>query len=56
MASGYEKDACGVDPNRGWNSKPRRRWVQALIDRALLVGGCALLGVMLFGFARLFYG
>ena len=41
MASGYEKDACGVDPNRGWGSRPRRPRVQAWIDCAILT--CALL-------------
>ena len=41
VASGYEKDACGVDPNRGWGSRPRRPRVQAWIDCAILT--CALL-------------
>ena len=56
MASGYEKEACGVDPNRGWNVKPRRRWVQAVIDRAMLVGACILTGVVLIAFGRFLLG
>ena len=56
MASGCEKEACGVDPNRGRDLRPRRRWVQALIDRAMLVGACILIGVVLIAFGRFFFG
>ena len=56
VASGYEKDACGVDPNRGWDVKPRRPWVQALIDRAMLVGACILIGAVLIAFGRFLIG
>jgi hypothetical protein len=31
MASGYEKAACGVDPNKGWGKPTRRdRWLSLL--------------------------
>ena len=56
MASGYEKSACGVDPNRGWDPKPRRPWVQALIDGAILIGGYTLTGAVLFSFGRFLLG
>jgi hypothetical protein len=46
VASGYEKDACGAGPDRGWDLKPRWPWVQALMDRALLICGCLLSGAM----------
>jgi hypothetical protein len=46
MASGYEKAACGVDPNKGWGKPSRReRWFTALVPAiAVLVvcGGIAL--------------
>jgi hypothetical protein len=56
VASGYEKDACGVDPNRGWDQKPRRPRVQALIDCAILA--CALLvyATVLFAVVRFMLG
>ena len=56
MASGYERDACGVDPNRGWDPKPRRLWVQALIDRAMLACACTLIGAKLFAFGWFLFG
>ena len=46
MASGYEKAACGVDPNKGWGKPSRReRWLTDLVPAiAVLVvcGGVAL--------------
>ena len=46
MASGYEKAACGVDPNKGWGKPSRQeRWLTALVPvTAMLVvcGGMAL--------------
>lgn len=56
MASGYEKDACGVDPNRGWNSKPPRPRVQAWIDRAFLACAVLLWSVVLFAVGRFLLG
>ena len=46
MASGYEKHACGVDPNEGWG-KPTRsdRWISALSLGAaptFVLGGVAI--------------
>jgi hypothetical protein len=56
VASGYEKDACGFDPNRGWDTKPRRPRLQALIDRALLLIGCLGFCAMIWGGWKLFVG
>lgn len=45
MASGYEKDACGVDPNEGWGKPTRRdRWVSRLylgVVMGFVLGGMA---------------
>jgi hypothetical protein len=42
MASGYEKHACGVDPNTGWG-KPRP------VASALLTGAAVALAVIHWG-------
>ncbi len=42
MASGYEKQACGVDPNTGWG-KPRP------VASALLTGAAVALAVIHWG-------
>lgn len=37
MASGYEKHACGVNPNEGWGKPTRRdRWISGLYLGAAL--------------------
>lgn len=45
MASGYEKHACGVDPNEGWGKPTRRdRWVSRLylgVVMSFVLGGLA---------------
>jgi hypothetical protein len=56
VASGYEKDACGVDPSHGWDARPRRPRLQAPIDRALRVCSCLLSVAMLWGGWKLFFG
>ena len=40
MASGYEKDACGVNPDGPWSPPARRPWLQRGIDLAILF--CAI--------------
>ena len=42
MASGYEKDACGVDPNSGWG-KPRP------VASALLTGAVVVVALIHWG-------
>lgn len=46
MASGYEKAACGIDPNTGWGVPTRRdRWLTVLfvvIAVPLVRGGIVL--------------
>jgi hypothetical protein len=56
VASGYEKDACGVDPNRGWGS--RRRWTraQAWIERAILACGLLVYCAVPYGAVRFLLG
>jgi hypothetical protein len=56
VASGYEKDTCGVDPNRGWDVRARRPRLQALIDGALLGCGCLGFFAMIWGGWKLFVG
>ena len=56
VASGYEKDACGVDPNRGWDPKPCRPRAQAWIDRAFLACAVLLWGVVIFAVGRFLLG
>jgi hypothetical protein len=56
VASGCEKDGCGVDPNRGWGVKPRRPRLQALIGRALLVIGCLWFVATLWDAWKLLFG
>jgi hypothetical protein len=56
VASGYEKDACGVDPKHGWDVRSRRPRLQALVDRALLVCGCLWFGASLWDGWKLFFG
>ena len=48
MASGYEKDACGVDPNKGWDTPERRDRLLALalvVLAAVFVWGGVLVAV-----------
>ena len=56
MASGYEKDACGVDPNHGWGSRRRRTRAQAWIARVLLACGLLVYGAVLHGAVRFLMG
>jgi hypothetical protein len=41
VASGYEKVACGVDPDVGWSPSSVRRRAQMRLDRAIFI--CAVL-------------
>ena len=56
MASGYEKVACGVDPNRGWGSKRRRPRAQAWIERVILACGLLVYGAVMYGTVRFLFG
>ena len=44
MASGYEKEACGVDPNKGWG-KPSH-WERRLTLLVTIVGVAAVIGLV----------
>ena len=47
MASGYEKAACGADPNKGWNNRPSHWW-HRVVDWLILAACYGALGYAIF--------
>ena len=51
MASGYEKHACGVDPNEGWG-KPSR--LDRTLSIAYIATGLMIAGLVILRLVRIF--